>query len=53
METVSVFVGDAGAGSGSVKDACRRTSGGCPATASHGNVRTVAGRTDSGINDRG
>ncbi len=49
-ESVSPSVGVAGAGSGSVKDVCKKTSGECPATASRGNVRTVEGRTDSGIN---
>ena len=48
---VSPFAGAAGAGSGSVKDVCKKTSGECPATASRGNARTVAGRTDSEIND--
>ena len=48
--SVSPFAGAAGAGSGSVKDVCKKTSGECPATASRGNVRTVEGRTDSEIN---
>jgi len=45
--------GAAVADSVSVRTAWKKISGECPATASHGNARIAAGRTDSGISRQG
>jgi len=49
----SASAGGVAVDSGSVRSACMKTTGECPVTASHGNVRNVATRTASATNRAG